>query len=92
MGWRDITRSVEKRTTIADIIPFAAVGNQFLLMYPDTTARLAAVLLGSLNSFVLDFVARQKLRGIHLQYFTMKQTAVLPPDAYSNADPAFIVP
>ena len=34
MGWRDITRSVEKRTTIADIIPFAAVGHQFLLMFP----------------------------------------------------------
>ena len=92
MGWRDITRSVEKRTTIADIIPFAAVGNQFLLMYPDTTARLAAVLLGSLNSFVFDFVARQKLSGIHLQYFTMKQTAVLPPPAFSDADLAFIVP
>ena len=92
MGWRDITRSVEKRTTIADIIPFAAVGNQFLLMYPDTTARLPAVLLGSLNSFVFDFVARQKLSGIHLQYFTMKQTAVLPPTAFSDADLAFIAP
>ena len=51
VGRRDITRSVEKRTTIADIIPFAAVGDQLLLMYPDTTARLAAVLLGALNSF-----------------------------------------
>ena len=79
MGWRDITRSVEKRTTIADIIPFAAVGHKFLLMFPDTTARLAAVLLGALNSFVFDFVARQKISGASLPYFTMKQTAVLPP-------------
>ena len=92
MGWRDITRSVEKRTTIADIIPFAAVGDQFLLMYTHTTTRLAAALLGSLNSFVFDFVARQKLSGIHLKYFTMKQTTVLPPDAYSETDLAFVVP
>ena len=92
MGWRDITRSVEKRTTIADVIPFAAVGDQLLLMYPDTTTRLAAALLGSLNSFVFDFVARQKLSGIHLKYFTMKQTTVLPPDAYSDIDLAFMVP
>ena len=92
MGWRDITRSVEKRTTIAGIIPFAAVGDQFLLMYPDTNSRLAAALLGSLNSFVFDFVARQKLSGIHLKYFTMKQTTVLPPLAYSNTNLAFIVP
>lgn len=92
MGWRDITRSVEKRTTIADIIPIAAVGDQLLLMYPDTTTQLATALLGTLNSFVFDFVARQKLSGIHLKYFTMKQTTVLAPDAYSDADLAFMVP
>ena len=92
MGWRDITRSVEKRTTIADVIPFAAVGDQLLLMFPGADARLAAALLGSLNSFVFDFVARQKLSGIHLKYFTMKQVTVLPPDAYSDADLSFMVP
>ena len=91
MGWRDITRSVEKRTTIADIIPFAAVGDKFLLMFPGATARLAAVLLGGLNSFVFDFVARQKISGASLKYFTMKQTTVLPPAAYSDADLAFMV-
>ena len=92
MGWRDITRSVEKRTTIADIIPFAAVGHKFLLMFPSTTARLAAALLGSLDSFVFDFVARQKISGASLPYFTMKQTAVLPPDTYSEPDLEFLVP
>ena len=92
MGWRDITRSVEKRTTIADIFPFAAVGDQLLLMYPNTTVRLAAALLGTLNSFVFDFVARQKLGGIHLKYFTMKQTTVPAPDAFTDADLAFLVP
>ena len=92
MGWRDVTRSVEKRTTIADIIPFAAVGHKFLLMFPSTTTRRAAVLLGTLNSFVFDFVARQKISGASLPYFTMKQTTVLPPDAYSDADLAFLVP
>ena len=92
MGWRDITRSVEKRTTIAAIIPVTAVGHQFLLMFPDTTTRLAAALLGSLNSFVFDFVARQKISGIHLPFFTMNQTAVLPPDTYSDALLEFMVP
>ena len=92
MGWRDITRSVEKRTTIADIIPFAAVGHQFLLMFPDTNTRLTAVLLGSLNSFVFDFVARQKIGGIHIPFFTMNQLAVPPPDAFSDANLDFLVP
>ena len=92
MGWRDITRSVEKRTTIADIIPFAAVGHKFLLVFPGTAARLAATLLGAVNSFVFDFVARQKISGASLRYFTMKQTTVLPPDAFSDANLAFLVP
>ena len=92
MGWRDITRSVEKRTTIADILPFAAVGHKFLLMFPHATARQAAALLGSLNSFVFDFVVRQKISGASLPYFTMKQSAVLPPDAFSSAELEFMVP
>ena len=92
MGWRDITNSTNERTTIADIIPFAAVGDQLLLMYPATTTRLATALLGTLNSYVFDFVARQKLGGIHLKYFTMKQTAILPPDTYSEPDLEFLVP
>ena len=61
-------------------------------MFPGTSARLATALLGCLNSFVLDFVARQKISGASLPYFTMKQTAVPPPAAYSNADLAFMVP
>ena len=92
MGWRDITRSVEKRTTIAGIVPVAAVGHKFLLVFPGIAARPAAVLLGSLNSFVFDFVARQKISGASLPYFTMKQTAVLPPDAFSDAEFAFMMP
>ena len=53
MGWRDITRSVEKRTTIAAIIPVTAAGHQFLLMFPDPTTRLAAALLARLRQLSL---------------------------------------
>ena len=48
--------------------------------------------MGSINSFVFDFVVRQKISGIHIPFFTMNQTAALPPDAYSDADLAFMVP
>ena len=78
MGWRDITNSTNARTTIADIIPFAAVGDKFLLMFPSTNARRAAGLLGSLNSFVLDFAARKKISGTSLKYFTMEADCSAP--------------
>ena len=80
------------RTVIAGVIPTVGVGDKFLLMLPRGSARLTAALLGNLDALVLDYAARQKLGGTSLKYFTMKQLAVLPPDRYSDADLAFIVP
>jgi len=39
-----------------------------------------------------DYLARQKVGGTHLTYGYLKQLPVLPPDRYSEADLAFIVP
>lgn len=83
LGWRDICRSTDQRTVIASVIPRAAVGDKFLLMLPEAEPRLVACLLGSLTSFMFDYVGRQKVGGTSLKYFTMKQLAVLPPAAYT---------
>ncbi len=92
MGWRDICRATDYRTLIANVIPKVAVNDKFLLMMPSCGPELVAALLGCLNSLVCDFVARQKVGGTAFKYFTMKQIAVLPPNRYSEADLAFIVP
>jgi len=41
---------------------------------------------------VCDYVARQKVGGASLKYFTMKQIAVLPPERFGEAELDFIVP
>ena len=41
---------------------------------------------------VFDFFARQKIGGTTLNYFLFRQLPVLPPDAYTESDLAFIVP
>ena len=92
MGWRDICRATDVRTLIADVVPRAGVGDKFLLMKTQVDAKHAAALLGCLNSIVCDFVARQKVGGTAFKYFTMKQITVLPPDRYTEADLAYIVP
>lgn len=86
LGWRDICRATDERTVIPGIIPRAAVGDKFLLMLSSDTPRLVGCLLGSITSFVFDYIGRQKVGGTSLKYFTMKQLAALPPSAY--ADPA----
>lgn len=93
LGWRDVTDArASARTLIASVIPRAGVNDKFLLMLPSTNARLAAALLGNLCSLVCDYVARQKVGGLALKYFTMKQFPVLSPDLYSELDIEFILP
>lgn len=93
IGWRDVTSAHVFRTTIAAAIPFAGVGNSMpLMIVNDHTPRMTAALVGNLAALALDFVARNKVGGVHLNYFTYEQLPILPPTAYSEADLAFIVP
>ena len=94
MGWRDITNATNERTVIASLMPLAGVGNKApLLQLPSSiSGRHAAAFLGNLSALAFDFVARQKIGGTTLNYFYLKQFPVLPPDRYTEADLAFIVP
>ena len=92
MGWRDITNATNSRTIIANAIPDFAVGDKFLLMMPDQESRLCACMIGNLNALVHDYIARQKVGGTSVKYFTIQQFPVLPPTAYTEGDLAFIVP
>ncbi|HEX7071005.1 MAG TPA: hypothetical protein VF190_09375, partial [Rhodothermales bacterium] len=92
LGWRDICRATDERTVIASVVPWAGVGDTLLLMFPNAPAACIAALLADQCSLVHDFVARQKVGGTHLKYHTKKQITNLPPDRYTEADLAFIVP
>lgn len=93
MGWRDICRATDERTVIASVVPSVATGDTLLLMFPDPKhGPKVACLLADQCSLVHDYVARQKVGGTHLKYHVKKQLPNLPPDRYTDADLAFIVP
>jgi len=95
MGWRDITNATNERTVIASVLPLAGVGNKiplFMMDSQEVEPKRAAAFLGNLTALVFDFVARQKIGGTTLNYFYIKQFPVLPPDRYTEADLAYIVP
>jgi len=93
MGWRDICRATDERTVIASVLPRVGTGDTLLLMFPDSKHGVRrACLLADQCSLVHDFVARQKIGGTHLKYHVKKQIVNLPPDRYTEADLAFIVP
>jgi len=94
VGWRRNARSTDERTTIAATMPRTGQGDSvFLFSFPNASLPSAcAAFLGCMNSLPFDFVARQKVGGMNYSFYLMKQLPVLPPDRYSEADLAFIVP
>ena len=87
LGWRDITRASDTRTVIACIIPRVAVGNKFPLMMPSLDPQLVANLYANMLSMPFDYCARQKIGGISLNYFIVRQLPALHPAAYSKPTP-----
>ncbi len=93
LGWRDVTDArASERTMVAAVVPVAGYGDKFLLMLPQAEMARIPALVANLSSIPFDYFARQKVGGIALKYFTMKQLPVLPPDAYSEGDLAYITP
>jgi hypothetical protein len=94
MGWRDITNPQTLRTVIVSIIPIYGIGNTVPIFKfsKNIKSENCVLLYANLNSIVLDFVARQKVGGTHINLYIIKQFPVLPPNAYSQDDIDFIVP
>jgi len=92
-GWRDVTDArASARTVIASVIPHVAVGDKYLLMLLSLDTQKSCGLFANLDTFPLDYCARQKVGGLALKYFTMKQLPIVPPHTYTSALLDFIVP
>jgi len=87
IGFKDITSPTNERTMIASFIPYSAATNHFVIMLSAQTARLQACLLGNLNSYVFDYVTRQKIGGVTLNFFIVEQLPALRPDHYTDKCP-----
>ncbi len=92
MGWRDIARATDERTVIFSLLPRTAVGHTMPLIFSGRETVLWLGLLGSVNSMLFDFVARQAVGGTHLTYSYLKQFPILPPDFYAERRLIFLVP
>ena len=92
MGFRDIARSTDVRTTICSVISRVGAGNTMPFVFPEKAGELFPALLSGMSSFVLDYSARQKVGGTHLTYSYIRQFPVLPPSAFTPEHLAFITP
>jgi hypothetical protein len=92
LGFRDVTDSRNERSAVFSLLPFAAVGHKLPLVFIGGSfgAEHLLCLLANANSFVFDYVVRQKIGAMSLSYFILKQLPVLPPSFYRAADVAYV--
>src|SRR5205823_4135492 len=87
LGFRNAISAVaDARSLVASIVPRAGVSNGFPLV-SGLEARRACLLLGLLNSFVLDYVLRQKASGGNLNFHVLNQLPVPPPETFARCCP-----
>jgi len=82
LGFRNAISAVaDSRSLVAVILPYAGIGNSMPLLLFSGPSWEPPILLGILNSFVVDYVLRQKASGGNLNFYVFKQLAVISPEA-----------
>jgi hypothetical protein len=85
LGFRDIARATDERTTIAGIFPRTAVGNKLPELMLGGDPRRIAGALAAICSLPQDYAARQKVGGTTLNFFLVQQFAVPTPAMFDVA-------
>lgn len=89
--WKDITTSITERTVKAAIVPaYACDDTLSIINFIGGDIKRAGALLSNLNSIVLDYVARQKVNGVHLRRNVLIQLPVIGMDRYSENELEYI--
>ena len=83
--FKDVTAPTNVRSMIAALIPASGVGNTLPIISIDGLSSLDAIsLLANFSSVPLDYVARQKIQGQHLNWFIVEQLPIVPPKAFET--------
>ncbi len=94
LAFKDVTAPTNMRTMIAALVPSAGLGNTLPVLWPTDDESLAAypkvsaLLLANFCSMALDYVARQKVQGQHLNWFVVEQLPVISPTRFEEPLPA----
>ncbi|WP_197480067.1 Eco57I restriction-modification methylase domain-containing protein [Anabaena sp. 4-3] len=91
--FRGVTKALNERTAICTVIPKSGVGNSLSLVFlGQTNLLLHCCFVANFNSIVFDYVTRQKMSGVNLNLFIVKQLPVIPPERYTEKDIEYITP
>ncbi|MCS4136293.1 Eco57I restriction-modification methylase domain-containing protein [Salinibacter ruber] len=91
LGHRRVSRSTDERTSIASLLPYGAASYGWILSVGPKATDLA-LLTSGYNSFVFDYLLRNKLSQPSIPLSTFEQLPIPPPDKYTSAAIEYILP
>ena len=95
LGYSEVASPTNQRTFVCTVLPRVGVGHKMPLIFPDLShirTPLIACLLSNLSSILFDYLARQKVGGISMSLFIIRQLPVFAPSHYNEVSLAFIQP
>lgn len=85
--YKDVTSPTNRRTMIAAFTPYAGLVNSAPIVFSEHGQVPDCCLLANLNSYAWDYVVRQKISNVHLNFFIVEQIPTLPPHEYAKPCP-----
>ena len=87
IGFRNAISAVaDSRSVVASVVPKSGVGNSLPLIQTEFDSPYAPTfLLSYLNSFVADYLVRQKASGGNLNFYILKQLPIAAPSVLRDA-------
>ena len=90
---RKVTSPTNERTVICTILPNCGAADSInLCLFTRYSPVKISCLLANINCLPLDYVAKQKVGGVSLNLFYIRQLPVLSYSEYSKSDLDFIIP
>ena len=84
IGFKSVTSATNERTFIPSFIPYSGVGNSLPVLFTPLSFIKVSLLVSNLSSLLLDFIAKQKIGGVNLNYFYINQFAILDYSTYKQ--------
>ena len=86
LAFKQITAPTNARTMIASVLPVCGVGHSMCVIVsePDIASTTLPLLLANLNSFVFDYLGRQKVQGQNYSVFILEQLPVINPTVFEK--------
>jgi len=89
LGYRRITNAGNERTMVSSIVPEAGITDVLPVQFI-SEVHLCSLLLANYNSLCFDYISRQKIGGLHIDFHQLRQFPVISPNFYTGLDFEFI--